>query len=549
MIKRTALTVYLCLLPWALCAQTHDFPATGANRTLTVLDTLAQVDNTVYLDAASCSDVGLNQAIAAALAVPSGRKIVDASACDAGTSTVATTVNLGKLGAGAIGIQLRLNSGTLWRCTITNSTPCWVMPTGSSITCPGATKFSFCALTVASTAHISSLIKADTTAPVGFPTSHLRIDGTSVQNYEGGTVNDALIDWGGVYDSGMMEVTLGHCPYSRCLWIHDLGATVGANSLDLSHLLIDNVYRPGGRPVVIESNFACSGGGGISQVGFDGGDWGHPGGGNFIVEINGHNHPGCLIGVHLTRQHLEGSTVDTTTDLVHVVDTRDVSFEDETIYKLAERSTAFNYGISETAAGNTNQVSLRDIWGSTISPCNMVNAAGFPPAINTRYTDTTNCNESQFEFFNSESNSDHVQIGGVVFNSDGSYSVLGSVNGSVKHAVPAMAGSGTITDPPATTGTTEVVIGSGSIALSTGALKAAGCEKTITVPVTGATSETRITWNYATSPSTIAGYGAAPVDAIHILAWPTSGNVNFQQCSSVAVIPGAISIRWSALSN
>jgi hypothetical protein len=99
---------------------------------------------------------------------------------------------------------------------------------------------------------------------------------------------------------------------------------------------------------------------------------------------------------------------------------------------------------------------------------------------------------------------------------------------------------------PDLSGTTELVIGSGSTALNTGVLNAAGCEATITVAVKGVTNSTRIQWNFASDPSPVAGYGSAPIDAIHIYAWPAQGSVNFRQCSVVAVRPGAISILWNA---
>lgn len=99
---------------------------------------------------------------------------------------------------------------------------------------------------------------------------------------------------------------------------------------------------------------------------------------------------------------------------------------------------------------------------------------------------------------------------------------------------------------PDLTGTTELVIGSGSTALKTGVLGAAACEATITVPANGVTTSTRIQWNFASDPSAIAGYGSVPVNAVHIYAWPTAGNVNFRQCSAVAVRPGAINILWNA---
>ncbi len=98
---------------------------------------------------------------------------------------------------------------------------------------------------------------------------------------------------------------------------------------------------------------------------------------------------------------------------------------------------------------------------------------------------------------------------------------------------------------PDVSGTSAIVTSTNTTALSTGALGGAGCEATITVGAASATTSSQISWNFTSDPSAVAGYGGAPIDAIHILAWTTAGNVNFKQCSSTAVTPGAISIRWS----
>lgn len=91
------------------------------------------------------------------------------------------------------------------------------------------------------------------------------------------------------------------------------------------------------------------------------------------------------------------------------------------------------------------------------------------------------------------------------------------------------------------------IMNSASTALNTGALGGAGCESTITIGASNATTSSHITWNFATDPSSVAGYGSAPVAAVQIWAWPTNGFVNFRQCSAVAVTPGAISILWSII--
>jgi parallel beta-helix repeat protein len=186
-----------------------------------------------------------------------------------------------------------------------------------------------------------------------------------------------------------------------------------------------------------------------------------------------------------------------------------------------------------TSTGNGNyglELINSNIVDTTVSGNNLINNTTGP------FTDTSarsvwGCNHTQ------------TTTGACEFN--GSFTINGSTSGFAIQAVPAVAGRPTFTYPTVS-GTNEIVIGSGSTALGTGALGTAGCETTITVAVKGVTTNSRITWQYATDPSGVAGYGSAPIDAIHIQAWPTSGNVNFKQCSSVAVTPGAISILWNA---
>jgi len=51
----------------------------------------------------------------------------------------------------------------------------------------------------------------------------------------------------------------------------------------------------------------------------------------------------------------------------------------------------------------------------------------------------------------------------------------------------------------------------------------------------------RIHWNLHSTPVAVNGYGNSPVT---INAWLTTGNVNFIQCATTAVTPGAMSVDW-----
>jgi len=55
------------------------------------------------------------------------------------------------------------------------------------------------------------------------------------------------------------------------------------------------------------------------------------------------------------------------------------------------------------------------------------------------------------------------------------------------------------------------------------------------------TASMHITWNLASSPVGVVGYGNNPLT---INAWLTRGNVNFIQCATTAVTPGSMSLNW-----
>jgi hypothetical protein len=82
---------------------------------------------------------------------------------------------------------------------------------------------------------------------------------------------------------------------------------------------------------------------------------------------------------------------------------------------------------------------------------------------------------------------------------------------------------------------------SGTTAMPTGALGANTCSSAVTVATAGVTTAMRIHWNLHSTPVAVNGYGNSPVT---INAWLTTGNVNFIQCATTAVTPGAMSVDW-----
>jgi hypothetical protein len=84
-------------------------------------------------------------------------------------------------------------------------------------------------------------------------------------------------------------------------------------------------------------------------------------------------------------------------------------------------------------------------------------------------------------------------------------------------------------------------VAAGNTAMPTGALSANSCSSAITVAASGVTASMHITWNLASSPVGVVGYGNNPLT---INAWLTRGNVNFIQCATTAVTPGSMSLNW-----
>jgi hypothetical protein len=91
------------------------------------------------------------------------------------------------------------------------------------------------------------------------------------------------------------------------------------------------------------------------------------------------------------------------------------------------------------------------------------------------------------------------------------------------------------------TGAPSRFFANGTTPMPTGALAANACS-TVTAPSSGVTPTMHIQWNLGSTPVGVAGYGNNPVT---IKAWLTGNNVNFIQCATAAVTPGAMSINWT----
>jgi len=82
------------------------------------------------------------------------------------------------------------------------------------------------------------------------------------------------------------------------------------------------------------------------------------------------------------------------------------------------------------------------------------------------------------------------------------------------------------------------VIASGTATMTTAAITAGNCGATVTVSAAGVATTDTITWAFNAAPQ---GSDAG------LVAWPTSGNVNFAYCPSSAETPAAATINWKVV--
>jgi hypothetical protein len=106
-------------------------------------------------------------------------------------------------------------------------------------------------------------------------------------------------------------------------------------------------------------------------------------------------------------------------------------------------------------------------------------------------------------------------------------------------------GLATACTPVSITATT-VTIASGTSALGTGAISSATCATVVTTTATGVATTDTIGWGFNGDPTAVTGYIPAVAGMLTIIAYPSSGNVNFKVCNNTSgsIIPGTITLNW-----
>jgi hypothetical protein len=89
----------------------------------------------------------------------------------------------------------------------------------------------------------------------------------------------------------------------------------------------------------------------------------------------------------------------------------------------------------------------------------------------------------------------------------------------------------------------STIIASGTSSLGTGAISATTCATVVTTAATNTATTDAIEWAFNAAPGT--GY----TSGVHVLAYPTSGNVNFLVCNPTAgsLTPAAATLNWKVI--
>ncbi len=96
-------------------------------------------------------------------------------------------------------------------------------------------------------------------------------------------------------------------------------------------------------------------------------------------------------------------------------------------------------------------------------------------------------------------------------------------------------------------GTVSYTIASGTSALGTSAISSGACATVVTTTATGTATTDVIQWVFNADPTSTTGYAASANGGLHIIAYPTSNNVNFKVCNDTAssITPGAtVTLNW-----
>jgi len=121
----------------------------------------------------------------------------------------------------------------------------------------------------------------------------------------------------------------------------------------------------------------------------------------------------------------------------------------------------------------------------------------------------------------------------------------GDGTGSIAWAF-ATSAARTVTVPGDANITLAYTVASGTSSLGTAEIASGACASVVTTTATGAATTDVIDWGFNGDPTGVTGYAASANGMLTIIAYPSSGNVNYLVCNNTAsaITPGAIILNW-----
>ena len=99
---------------------------------------------------------------------------------------------------------------------------------------------------------------------------------------------------------------------------------------------------------------------------------------------------------------------------------------------------------------------------------------------------------------------------------------------------------------PGAEGGPTTTIEYGTSALGTAEIASGACASAVTTTATNAATTDVINWGFNADPTSTTGYAPTANGMLTIIAYPSSGNVNFKVCNltAAAITPGAVTLNW-----
>jgi hypothetical protein len=445
---------------------------------------------------------------AAEAALPSGGGIVDARGYGCTTQTIANQL---LVGSSSKQVTLLLDRCTVYNITVAGGVDAIQVYNDSSIKAvegsnPLNTSSGFA---LAPSANLKNAISCQ---PANSQNT-CNLENITIKGISGARVSNAMLSLTGITDISTFRNILIWNFYNT-VGLKILATTgVPVGPVNFENLSVNGGGNPGARPVQIYEGTSCRNCG-IYGVNFIGGTLVHPGpGGLPIVDIDGQGVAGALSGVNFFGTYIEP------------INSSDIGFKirDAANIVLSGVSTAGvaaadMVNLSQSVAGYTHGIKLLGIrqngnWANTVND-----------TINSRLY--TNGTIPDFSFGDTSYTTNFgFQETAPPRATTGIDLCYGD---SMTHAQKCSYNNGPYYRQTQT-------VASGTAAMTTAAISAGKCGTTVTIAATGVSSMDTVTWAFNAPPG---GTNAG------LVAWPTSGTVNFAYCPGSAETPAPATINF-----